>query len=236
MNNPQRRGRFTSSQIYKLIPEGNYQGFQKPAINYIDEKIIERRMGRTLDTGGYSQSAAWGLFMEQVLFQRLPVDYEISSNETKVHPEHKLIWAGSTDLKIKDLLIADQKSYQPKKFAQYTDCILKEDLKLFKESFPQEYWQLVSNAAIEQVDHAQAISFMPYAKDMDEIRKIAADYEGSDMWKYRFIYEKPNEELAVLPNDGYYKDFNEFTFKVPEEDTELLEIRIIEAGFILETA
>lgn len=236
MNNQNRRGRFTSSQIHKLIPEGSFHGFQKPAITYIQEKQIERRMNRCLDVGGYSQALAWGLFMEMVIFNLLGMEYKISSKETQLHPDKYLakFWAGSCDLEVPDVKIAEIKCYQPKNFALYADCLLKQDIEALKKDFKQEYWQMVSNAHIHQVKRAEAILYMPYASEMEEIRDLAANYEGDDMWKYRFIYEKPDNELAVLPDGGYYENIVKFEFEVPQEDLDLLEIRVIEAADLLE--
>lgn len=235
MNNENRRGRFTSSNIFKLIPEGTFHGFQKPAITYIKDKQIEIRMKRCLDVGGYSQTAAWGEFMEMVIFNLLGLEYKISSKETKLHPDKLLsrYWSGSCDLEVPGIKIGEIKCYQPKNFALYSDALLKKDIEVLKKDFKQEYWQMVSNAAIHQVKRAEAIAYMPYESEMEDIRDLAASYEGADMWKYRFIYEKPSSELAVLPNDGYYCNVNNFEFKVPQEDIDLLEIRVLEASQLL---
>ena len=117
MNNEKRRGRFTSSGIYKLIPEGDFHGFQKPAITYIKEKQIEVRMQSCLDVGAYSQPMAWGNFMEYVIFNLLGLEYKISSKETDLHPDNYLskFWSGSNDLKTKDnilRLVETQENYK----------------------------------------------------------------------------------------------------------------------------
>lgn len=237
MNNTNRQARFTSSQVYRLIKEGSGGNiFSAPGLSYIEEKRIEKRMGRCLDTGGYSQAAAWGLFMEMVLFKKLGLEYTISSQDTTLHPDPMFskIWAGSCDLKVPEQKIAEIKCYQPKRFAQYTDALVKGDIQFLKDKHPEEYWQMVSNACIEQVPKAEGITFMPFESDMKDIRELAQNYEGADAWKYRFIYEKENKELAVLPNEGFYNSLNTFEFEVPKDDMEFLEIRILEASFILD--
>jgi len=72
IENIERIGSFTSSQIYKLcaMPKSG-DGFGKPGITYIQEKRIEKRMGRSISVDSYSRSMAWGLFMEMYVFSKL---------------------------------------------------------------------------------------------------------------------------------------------------------------------
>ena len=237
IENKDRIGNFTSSQIHKLLKEGRKKGtWGAPALTYIDEKRIERRMKRSLDTGAYSQDMAWGKFMELVVFGKLGTDYLLTSKATDVHPEIPF-WAGSKDFHKnrgnKMYCIGDIKCYQPKKFAKYTDALLKQDVIYLKSTFPEEYWQLISNAIINGVEYAEAVTYMPYESEMEEIRELAYNYGGDQQWQYRFIYEKPTSELAVLPNDGYYKNINTFQFKLPEEDVKLLTAKVLAAGKLL---
>ena len=175
--------------------------------------------------------------MEMILFKILGLEYRISSKTTDLHPDKffSKYWAGSNDLKVKGVKIAEIKAYYPKNFALYADMLMEKDIQLFKELFPQKYWQIVSNCAIHKVPKGEAILYMPYESEMEEIKKMAYNYEGSDAWHYRFIYEKENRDLPVLPNDGYYSNVNIFEFEVPKEDIELLEIRVTEASQLLET-
>lgn len=228
--NKERIGCFTSSNIHKLMKRGRGKDepFSKPALTYIQEKQIEVRMGRSIEVSGYSRAAAWGTFLEMFVFEKLGLAYEITSNKTDVHPTIPH-WSGSKDLIVRGVKVSDLKCYQPKKFALYTDALLSKDVQRIKEEFPEEYWQLGSNAIINQVPNVEAITYMPYESELDDLRDFAANYEGSDQWKYRFIYEAPKHELAYLPDGGYYKDLNKFEFEFPKEDRELLESRVLEA-------
>ena len=151
MNNKNRIGRFTSSNIHKLIPQGTrpmtkteLKEFKKenpkskaqntkcpllfasPGLIYIEEKQIEKRMQSCIDANGaYSQAMAWGNFMEMMVFNKIGLEYEILSKETFLHPIHGKFWSGSADLRVKGKKIAEIKCYQKKKFAQYTDLITK---------------------------------------------------------------------------------------------------------------
>ena len=97
---------------------------------------------------------------------------------------------------------------------------------------------MVSNACIHKVDRMEAIVYMPYESEMEDIRELAEDPEylsaiGLMPWEVRFITEKPNSQLSVLPNDSSFKNLNIFEFYVPDEDVIFLTKRIISAGKIL---
>ena len=189
MNNNKRYGRFTSSEIYKLIKIDAKGNFHAPAITYIEEKIIESRIESCLSSDAYSNPLAWGTFMELVVYSILGMEYQISSKETSLHPVHGEFWSGSKDLftadpKTKKILsIAEIKCYQKKKFAQYSDCLRKKDISLFKSIFPQEYWQIVSNCCIDDCEIGEAIAYMPYVSEAEEIKNLAENYSGDDAWK-----------------------------------------------------
>lgn len=241
MNNSNRWGKFTSSNVYKLIKKGRGGAdFSAPGLTYIEEKKIEKRMQSCLDGGAHTQALAWGNFMEMVVYSILGVQYQISSKETSLHPKYGEFWSGSKDLFTTNTetgvmeSIAEIKCYQKKNFALYTDCLLKKDIELFKEEFPKEYWQIVSNCCIEGVDIGEAITYMPYESEAEEIKQIAEDYDGADQWKYKFIRDLPITDLPFLKDGGYYKNINKFAFVAPQEDKDLLEERIILAKELLD--
>ena len=238
MNNKERWGKFTSSNVYKLIKLNSKGDFQAPGLTYIEEKAIERRMMSCLDGGAHTQSLAWGNFMELVVYSILGVQYQISSKETKAHPVHGKYWSGSKDLFTVDKngkieSIAEIKCYQKKNFALYTDCILKKDIELLKNDFPKEYWQIVSNCCIDDVEIGEAITYMPYISEYEGIKDMAENYDGIDAWKYKFIRDLPVADLPFIPDGGYYKNINKFAFIVPKEDKDYLEERIIQAEYKL---
>lgn len=215
-------------EFFKLKTINDNPQLTGPPLTYIEEKRIERRLGRSIDIEGYSRPMAWGLFMEMVVFSKVGMEYQMVSQDSDTHPTIAG-WSGSKDLIVPGVKVGEIKCYQPKKFAQYTDAILKRDVDIIRAEFPQEYWQLVSNAIINEVPNAEAITFMPYQSELDEIRQLAEDYDGSDQWKYRFIAEVPDCELPYLPDGGYYKNLNTFEFEVPQEDRDALTARVVES-------
>jgi hypothetical protein len=221
--NIQRVGNFTSSQIFRLM------GTPAVSKTYISEKNIERQMGRSLEVEVYSKDMAWGSFLEQRVLNLIGLEYQLSSSETDVHPEISY-WSGSKDLIVAGVKVSEIKCYQPKNFAKYTNALLTKDLELIKDEFPKEYWQAVSNAILNKVPNAEAITYMPYESELEEIREMASNYDGADQWKYRFIAESDKSSLAYLPDGGFFKNLNLFEFEVPKEDKELLTKKVLEAG------
>ena len=217
--------------IYKKENPGSrittkLDGFSATGLTYIKEKQIEIRMQSRLDSDVYSKAMAWGNFMEMILAKNLSnqdLGYKLCSDVTTTHKDSKFskYWSGSSDMEYylgnKLVRIAEIKCYQKKKFALYTDCILKQDVELLKNDFPQEYWQIVSNCILNNVTTGEAISFMPFESEAESVKLLASNYEGSDMWKYRFIFEDDISNLPFLKDGGYYNNINQFNFEVPKE-------------------
>ena len=233
MDHKHRKYRFTSSEIYKLIKKGRGNEFSAPGLTYIDEKRIENRIGRSLSLNAYSQVIAWGHLFEKLLFERLPNNYSLVSDETRKHPDPEFseVWGGTPDFEITGTMISEAKCYQLKNFAKYTDVLLSEDLDRFKKEFPKEYWQIVSNVIINEVPYGEAVTFMPYRSELEQIRndieyKDVLESYDLDPWQFRFITEKPMSDLAWIEEGGYYKNINIFRFEVPTTDIDLLTERV----------
>jgi len=74
------------------------------------------------------------------------------------------------------------------------------------------------------VPNAEAISFMPYENELEELREMANAYEGADVWKYRFIFDSDKSALPYLPDSKNckFKNLNKFEFEVPQKDIDEL--------------
>lgn len=265
MNHEKRQSRFTSSKIHLLIPKGKVKmtpeeiiewkkdnpksrvttkagGFNSAGLTYIEEKNLERKLGRGMSLNVYSRAIAWGHLMERVCYEKLEMYYDLVSNETISHhdPEFADIWRGSPDYIVGKQAISEQKSYQLKNFALYSDCLMKKDVHLFKEEFAQEYWQIVSNCCINNLDVGEAISFMPYKTTLEQLRinMNATDIldqwgYGEELWKYRFIHESDIRDLPYIKEGGYFKEITKFRFVIPDEDKIELADRVREASKLI---
>ena len=236
IENTKRVGRFTSSQMYKLMSNGNQKnGVGKPFVTYVKEKSMERKLGRSLDLGKGNSSTAWGDLIELFLFQehrefKESFEYSLQSKTTFVHPDHKF-WAGSPDLiaAIKKTIdkVSEVKCFEPKQFCGYADVLMLKDVDLFKKEFPKEYWQIVSNACILGLNFGEAILYMPYQKDLNAIREWIETTELADeMHRYRYIAELDDHRLPYVPENSNYTDLVRFEFKVPEADKKALTERV----------
>lgn len=233
IENVNRIGNYTSGKIYKLMANGKgVNGFGALAITYIEEKNLERKLGRSISTDAYSRDMAWGSFLEKQVYNYLEFGYNLVSKETFTHSAIPY-WSGSPDLIMPGKKIGEIKCYQPKNFAKYADVLMQQNAELLKTECPEEYWQCVSNAIINKVPTAEAIAYMPYESELPIIAEMAADYDEADQWKYRFIYESDKSALAYLPDYGYYKNLNRFEFEVPQADIDLLTERVKLAGTML---
>ena len=228
--NTERHGRITSSNIHKIVKSGRAKDavFSQAALTYFQHKRAERRICRSVESSGHSQPAVWGLFMEMIVFSLLGLDYKINSQDTTIHPDDEFsdFWSGSCDLLVPGVKVGEIKSFQLEKGLALNDCIMKKDVELFKKEFPEIYWQIISNCILENVYMGEIISYIPYYSEMPEIQKMAADIDGADQSKYRFIAEKDMMDLACIPDDGYYSNVTTFEFEAPEEDMEFLKERV----------
>ena len=232
-----RVGNFSSSNNYKLCASLKSGEPSEGFYTYTKEKAFERALGRSLEMGAHSNSMTWGSFLEPRVFENLSRDYEMLHKETKVHSEYKFL-VGTPDFYIQDVKISELKCFEPKNFASYVTALLSEDIEKIKKEHPKEYWQIVSNALILDVPKGEAIVYMPYESEMEEIRELANDpvyYEqlGFKPWQVMFIQEKANSELAVLPNDSKFANLNVFEFEIPRSDKDFLLNRAIMANNLI---
>jgi hypothetical protein len=229
-----RKGNFTNSKIYKLVKNGRNSNFSSPGITYIKEKALEYLLGSSLDKNVYTQSIAWGNIMEVYLHSKLGLNY-IHTTNRRTHKELDF-WSGIPDFEIIGKAIAETKSYQPKKFAEYSLAIMKQDVNILKENFPDEYWQIVGNCEINDLNNGEAISFMPTIEDVQKLRYLIEETDFLEdhnfkPWDYRFIIEKDLEDLACMnENNSLIPSVNRFMFEVPKEDKEFLKERVILAN------
>ena len=83
--NINRIGRFTSSEIHNLLSVNvKKDGFGKPALTYINEKAMERRLGRSIDTESNARPLTWGKAVEKYVHEyHLPTSYSYCSSESE---------------------------------------------------------------------------------------------------------------------------------------------------------
>jgi len=227
-----RYGNFSSSEIWKLMTNDNKGNPGKPAQTYVQKKVWEQKVGRPLQNDSDSKATIWGKFMEGYVHdEKLPLDYKLCSRERLFHPTIKR-WTGMPDL-IKGDMVVDIKCPQLESFCELADIAQEHnyveicDGECLKNSYPEYYWQLVSNAILTGCDKAELIVFCPYQSELDEIRKRAFAADALE-WgnKLYFIQYSEDGELPYLKNNGYYNNLNIINFAVSEEDKAALTARV----------
>ncbi len=228
LSNPARIGSFSSSKIYNLTKKDKSgKGFGAPALTYIEERNMARRLGRSLTTETNARPTTWGKCLEPFAYPKTGFDYELVSDVTIVHPDIPY-WCGSPDLKGANLVGDIKCPMTLKSFCQFVDAGSIEAIRADHTSGEQYYWQLVSNAILTNSDYAELIVYVPYRSDLPEIRLMAMDDP-----KYKWIEYADDYELPWLIEGGHYTDLNIIHFEVPQSDKDELTRCVLEAVKLL---
>lgn len=208
-----RFGNFTSSSIWNLMTnDKSGKRFGKPALTYIAEKRLEIRLGRNLQKEQGGRPTSWGSFIEERVFDMLPLDYKYQSDKRYSHPtlEH---WTGAPDM-LTAIKVCDIKCpYSIKEFCEKSDIMLAADPELLKKERPAEFWQLVSNAILTERSVAELIIYCPYQSELSDIKEMANNYMG-DQNKISWLNWVEDEELPYLIDGNHYQNLCSFEFEV----------------------
>ena len=212
----------------------------KAAITYINQCNMERRLGRSLDGELDAKPTSWGRFVEPLLFQLLDGDYTYNSSDTLTHPEYEF-WKGTPDgFKIHETkTVVDAKC----PFTLESFCKLVGPLyngfegmgamNALREGYTDKtglfqaphadaekyYWQIVSNACIDDCTHGELIVYCPYESELSVIQKVAVESGNPSAY---FIANGSQKSLPYLKDDGFYKNINIISFEINPNDKDLL--------------
>jgi hypothetical protein len=240
LKNTARIGNVTSSEIVALTSNGKTKGtLGKPFYSYIEECIMERKLGRSIQTEQQARALTWGKLVETQVFNLLDLEYCLCSDDTF---EHKTIkcWAGSPDArKLRSKTVCDVKS--PLTLKSF--CKLVEPLYLGLEGMDainhvrenhqdgdKYYWQLISNAILTDSDNAELIVYVPYEDELVQIKELARERNER---KFNWIANADDFELPFLYRGGHYKNINIIQFPIVKADKEFLISRVLEAEKLL---
>lgn len=235
--NKNRIGRPTSSKAGVIAKKGRGAfGFGDAGITYLNKKRAERFLGRSTDTGQYAKQLYWGKCLEYVAFEKkVPREYDVISKETVVHPDYSF-WSGSPDFEVPGLKVAEIKCYYPDNFFAYSEAIQLRNVDNLRENFPEEYWQIVSNAILLGYDYGVAMAYMPTLEDLKALRHrisetdfIRNQFPGEEEWKFKFISEDDIETLPWIAPESNWPDYHEFEFFIPSADIVYITKRFLDA-------
>ena len=245
-----RTGQFTSSSIHLLMSYGKREmteielaeykkvnpkskaklisdGFGQAALTYIKGKQREKLLGRNLQKERGSRPTSWGKLIEPRVFNLLPTEYTLCSDERDVHPKYKE-WSGAKDMTTETKVCDIKCPYSLDVYCDKADIMIKNDVEALKKDFPENYWQLVSNSILTGKPIAELIIYCPYIRELLEIKETLNEYEGN-MNDVAWINWAEDEELPYLIEGNYYKNLYKMEWEVSAEDKELLTERVKKA-------
>lgn len=263
INNIERIGNFTSSEIYQLTTDGtrpmtkeekdafvenggdkrkkNCWDFGKSFYSYVDEKNMERKLMRSLDAETGARPLAWGKLVEEYVFSNwdmIGMDYHYHSQETIIHPKIKC-WSGSPDAEKhgeKKTVVDLKCPWTLKSFCTLVDSFEKggiDQLRKDHKDGEKYYWQLVSNAILTDSQCGELIVYCPYVDELENIQEFADQYDGALKNQYFFIYVGSALELPCIIRGQHYKNINHLSFDIPQEDKDFLTKRVKEGRKLL---
>lgn len=218
------------------------------SLTYINQCNMERRLGRSLDNDMEAKPTNWGKFVEPLLFMLLQEEYSYNSSETLVHPLYNY-WVGTPDGFKKTLpkTVVDAKCpYTLTSFCQLVAPLYEglegiNAMDALRNGFTDKrgllqpphkdaekyYWQIVSNACIDDCTHGELIVYCPYESELQAI--IHAAVESGNPSAY-FIANGTTKTLPCIPDGGFYNNINIISFEIPQSDKDLLTNRVKETG------
>lgn len=220
----ERIGRFTSSEIYRLVNP-------KTVKTYVEEKRMERKFGTKLELDATSKEMTWGKECEAYVMEHTLFGYNYTSIDTIIHPDYDY-WCGTPDCDRDDAVGEIKCPYTRKSFYELVNPLYEgflgvdaiNKVREMHKSGEKYYWQIVSNAILTGKDKAELIVFMPYASELDYIRQDSLE---------SFIVHGADSMLPHLPDRGFFKNLNFIRFEIPQSDKDLLTDCVQKAGLLL---
>lgn len=227
---------FSSSEIWKLMTnDRSGKAFGAQGLKYIKRKKHEIKLKRSINKEVNSRATSWGIFLEQRVFQMLPVEYMLKSKDRFFHKEINN-YSGCPDVIKNTDTVSDIKCpFDLEVFCDKIDSL--SDINTYKEMFPEDYWQHISNAILLNsngfdIKYFEAIIYCPYKEELQEIKDEASMFDGEQN-KIAWINWADDCELPYLLKDSEYKNLNIFKFEVPQADKEALTERVLTASKLL---
>lgn len=236
-----RVGNFSSSSVYKLVKiTGNK--FQKPGLTYIQEKAYERMLGRQLANESNATPLSWGNVLEYWVADTVigglnfKPDSDEESNRLGIE---ELNLSGALDLlpRKDGNVFGEIKS--PYTMKSFIEMVLSCEKGTLKEDKPEYYWQMVSNSILSGCTTCELYIYVPYKNDLQDIlSENNLEWDSKHPEKVNHSKERlkwlKEDECPYLIEGGRFKDLNKFTFKIPQEDRDLLIDRLVLASIELE--
>ena len=158
----ERCGKFTSSEVYKLIPNGRAKGekFSQTGKTYIKQKAAEFITKEPMQRPT-TFAMEWGLSNENEAlnqFEKIYGEIERFGTTNPKFFKSSDFFGGTPDAVLKDYVLEVKCPFNSE---NHLDHLLLETAEDLKEYSPDYYWQLVSNMVIMEKQKAMFISYDP---------------------------------------------------------------------------
>lgn len=199
--------------------------------SYIEDKRLERKLGRSLNEDVTARPLEWGKYIEARAFRQLGFEYSLASKTTIFHPTIDC-WCGTPDGTKEDAVFDIKCPYTIKSFCCLADCTTITELREKHRDGEKFYYQLISNAILTNKNYAELIVYMPYKSELDEIKADIDTYQG-DQNKIAWIHFAQDDDLPYLIDGGGYESLYVKRFPIPEQDKKRLTARVELAARLL---
>ena len=223
---------YSSSSAWKLMTKDKSgKKFGAPGIKYIKQVGYEIKLGRAVGSDFDSKQTSWGHFNERRVFNLLPTSYQFVANDRLFHHEIKH-YSGVPDYLDGIYTVADCKCpFNMEKFCDKMEAL--KSIETFREDFPEDYWQLISNIILLRanginIKFIEAINYVPYKSELQEIRDLAEDNA-----KMKWLSYTDDDGLPWIRDGGNYTNLNRHRFEVIEKDVDELQEQILKAVELL---
>jgi len=231
-----RVGNFTSGEIAALMSKGKGSPYGAPYYSYIEEKKMERRLGRVLRGDVFARPLTWGHLCQYRVFDLLGDQYTPCNNKPLDHPTIPY-WKGTPDATrtvVERNTVVEVKCPETlKSFCLIVDSWKKGGINEIRKKHKDGdkfYWQIVSNAILTKSKYGELVAYVPYQSELEAIREMAQNFDGEKQARFLWIASAYDDELPFVKDGGYYKNLNVMRFEVPVADKMALHSRVEEAG------
>lgn len=224
MTDEKRAGTFSSSNAWKLMTNNKKgEAFGAPGLKYIKQVNYEIKLGREIATDHESRPTTWGTAVQHRVFHILPLSY-VNMSELRLFHSGLKRWSGSPD-NLRETTVSDIKCPTMEVFCDKIEMLARacesNDLTEYKETYPADYWQHISNAILLSENgypcsFFEAIIYCPYKSELELIREMILKMDDNS--PYKWIYYASDNELPWLHDNGHYSNVNIFRFEVPVSD------------------
>lgn len=232
LNREPRIKKVTSSQASRLCASLKNGNPSSAFYTYVEEVFSEHLLDADASVKVDVKAMRWGKLMEVVAVDLLfPDSFDIHyDSEEPIINKDNPFHAGTPDF-INGDTVGEVKCYYNKKFALLTHCINQKNVDLFRNKFPSEYYQIVSNSILTGCKYGMIVTFLPKDETLNRVMDWISDPKWLENKKlspdYVFMtddYDKGH--LPCLGENAKIDQLNTFKFEVPQEDKDFLTERV----------